>query len=227
MTPAGQNSAAGISTQASQADGPACRLAVLLSGQGSTLQAIIDAIAQKRLHAQISAVISNRPQAYGLQRAAQAGLPCHMIDHTQFASRDAFDQALQQRLEQYDVDLVVLAGFMRILTPQLVAAYAGRMLNIHPSLLPRYPGLNTHQRALDAHDSEQGTTVHFVTQALDGGPIIAQARLSIHTDDTVQTLQQRVQQLEHQLYPQVIQWFAQGRLTLQADQAYLDGQPCV
>jgi len=159
-------------------------------------------------------VISNRPLAGGLQQAKLAGLETRVIDHTGYTDREAFDEALQACIDSYQPALVVLAGFMRILTPGFVDHYRGRMLNIHPSLLPDLPGLNTHQRALDAGHSEHGASVHFVTEATDGGPVLLQARVAIHKDDSADSLAARVLQQEHRLYPQAIRWFAEGRIFL-------------
>jgi len=201
------------------------RLAILISGRGSNLQAFIEACASGELDAQIGVVISNNPDAAGLQRAAQAGIATCCVDHRAFPSREAFDQTLVEQLEARAVDLVILAGFMRILTPVFIKPFAGRLLNIHPSLLPKYPGLHTHQRALDAGDSEAGVTVHFVTPELDGGPPIVQARVPIVTGDTAQTLAARVILEEHVIYPLAAQWYLQGRLKLTDQGAYLDGNP--
>lgn len=189
-------------------------LVVLISGSGSNLQAILDAIAAGRLNARVAAVVSNRADAYGLTRAANAAIPAAVLDHKRFESRDAYDAALAALIDGYEPGLVVLAGFMRILTPQLVQRYLGRMLNIHPSLLPKYPGLHTHRRVLAAGDAEHGVSVHFVTAELDGGPVVAQARCAVAADDTEQSLADKVHALEHRLYPEVIQAFAEGRLTL-------------
>ncbi|MCP5189545.1 MAG: phosphoribosylglycinamide formyltransferase [Pseudomonadales bacterium] len=200
------------------------RLAVLISGRGSNLQAFIDAIAGGTLNAQISVVISNNPGAAGLCRAATAGIPTRCIDHRDFASREAFDRALAAELAGWDVQLVILAGFMRILTPAFVQAFSGRLVNVHPSLLPKYPGLNTHQRALDAGDTEAGVTVHFVTLELDGGPPIIQSRVPILPGDTAHTLADRVIAREHIIYPLAAQWFISGRLQLTDNGARLDGE---
>lgn len=197
---------------------------ILISGGGSNLQAIIDYAAQGDSAIEIRAVISNRSDAYGLQRAKAAGIVTEVLDHKKFSSREAFDQALMERIDHYQPGLVVLAGFMRILTDAFVNHYLGRMLNIHPSLLPLYQGLNTHARALADGQKEHGATVHFVTPELDGGPLILQARVVIDADDTPQTLAQRVLEQEHIIYPQVIDWFARGRLQLQGQQVILDGQ---
>jgi phosphoribosylglycinamide formyltransferase 1 len=202
-----------------------CRLVILISGSGSNLQAFIDAIARGELNARIAAVISNKTDAGGLQRAAKAGVATQIIDHKQFASREQFDTALLACVENYRPDLVVLAGFMRILTPIFLQPYYGKLINIHPSLLPKYPGLNTHQRAIDAGDAEAGATVHFVTGELDGGPAIIQASVPIHADDNVATVTARVLVQEHRIYPLAVQWFAQGRLQLRDHNATLDGEP--
>jgi phosphoribosylglycinamide formyltransferase-1 len=203
-------------------------IVVLISGSGSNLQAIIDAVASGRLPVEIRAVISNRPGVKGLERAQQSGIPTEVLDHHEHASREAFDKALQACIDAYEPRLVVLAGFMRLLTDAFVNHYAGRMLNIHPSLLPNFKGLNTHQRALEAYHqgetTEHGASVHFVTPDLDGGPIILQASVPIRADDTPESLAARVLMVEHQIYPQAIQWFAEGRLTMQDHHAVLDGK---
>lgn len=190
------------------------RLVVLISGKGSNLQAIIDASQQGTLDAEVVAVISNKSSAYGLQRAEQAGITQEVLEHAQFDSREAFDQALMQRIDSYRPGLVVLAGFMRILTNSFVQHYAKRMLNIHPSLLPKYPGLNTHRRALEAGDKIHGASVHFVTTELDGGPVVLQAEVPVLEGDDEQTLAERVLVEEHKIYLQAIQQFAQGKLLL-------------
>ena len=202
-----------------------CNVVVLISGSGSNLQALIDSVARGENPARIAAVISNRADAYGLQRAKQAGIATELLDHKQFDGREAFDAALIQAIDAHQPDLVVLAGFMRILTPGFVQHYAGRLLNIHPSLLPRHKGLHTHQRALEAGDSEHGCSVHFVTEELDGGPLVVQAVLPVMADDTAESLASRVHQQEHQIYPLAVRWFAEGRLRLGAQGAMLDGEP--
>ncbi len=189
-------------------------IVILISGRGSNLQAIIDKTAAGELPVDIRAVISNRPFAAGLDQAKQAGLETRVIDHTSYADRKAFDQALQTCIDSYQPGLVVLAGFMRILTPGFVNHYRGRMLNIHPSLLPDLPGLNTHQRALDAGHREHGASVHFVTEDADGGPVLLQARVAVREDDSPERLAARVLEREHRLYPQAIRWFAEGRIFL-------------
>ncbi|MFN9584816.1 MAG: phosphoribosylglycinamide formyltransferase [Pseudomonadaceae bacterium] len=202
-----------------------CNVVVLISGSGSNLQALIDSVAHDGNPARIAAVICNRAGAYGLERAKQAGFATSLIDHTQFDGREAFDAALIQTIDAHQPDLVVLAGFMRILTPGFVQHYAGRLLNIHPSLLPKHKGLHTHQRAIEAGDSEHGCSVHFVTEELDGGPLVVQAVLPVMADDTAESLAHRVHQQEHQIYPLAVRWFAEGRLRLGAQGAMLDGQP--
>ena len=188
------------------------------------MQAFIDACASGELDAEIKVVISNNPTAAGLVRAQEAGIATRSINHRDYASREAFDQALVDCLAQYPVDLVILAGFMRILTPVFIQPFAGRLMNIHPSLLPRYPGLNTHQRALDAGDEEAGVTVHFVTPELDGGPPVLQAKVPVLPEDTADTLAQRVIVEEHVIYPLAARWYLQGRLRLAGGQATLDGK---
>ncbi len=199
------------------------KVLVLISGSGSNLQAILDAVARRELNAEIVGVISNMPDAYGLMRAQRRGVKTEVINHKLFASRDEFDAALLKSMQTYKADLVVLAGFMRILSNDIVNTFLGRMINIHPSLLPKYPGLHTHQRALDAGDSEHGCSLHFVTPELDGGPVIAQARCPIFAGDTAEQLAQRVHVLEHKLYPAVIQAFCTGRLHYNAGRTLLEG----
>ncbi len=199
-------------------------IVVLISGGGSNLQAIIDAIEQQHLPVEIRAVISNCADAYGLQRARNHGIETRVIDHREFADRERFDQALQQAIDSYAPELVVLAGFMRILTPGFVAHYQGHLFNIHPSLLPDYRGLHTHRRALEANDTRHGASVHFVTGELDGGPVVIQAEVPVLPDDTPETLAARVLVQEHKIYPQAIRWFAEGRLRLDNEKPYLDGK---
>ena len=201
------------------------RIAVLISGSGSNLQAIINHQKQYPHLYNIVQVISNKPNVLGLKRAQQAGIENRVIDHTQFSSRASFDSAVQTVLDECKVDLVILAGFMRILTEAFTQHFLGRMLNIHPSLLPKYTGLHTHQRALEAGDTEHGLSVHFVTPELDEGPAILQAKVCIDADDSIESLQHKVHQQEHLAYPLVIQWFAEGRLTFQSGQACFDQTP--
>ncbi len=200
-------------------------LVVLISGNGSNLQAIIDAIRHQGLKAEVRAVISNNPDAYGLTRAREAGIPAISLDHRNYPSREAYDQELRVVIDRYQPQLVVLAGFMRILTAEFVKHYHGRMLNIHPSLLPKYQGLNTHRRVLEAGDNIHGVSVHFVTPELDGGPVILQAEVPVHPGDTTDDLAQRVHRQEHMIYPLVIRWFSEGRLGLHNNRVLFDGKP--
>ncbi|MGB2078381.1 MAG: phosphoribosylglycinamide formyltransferase [Vibrio sp.] len=200
------------------------KILVLISGSGSNLQSLIDASEAGRLEGEICAVISNKADAYGLERAKNHGIATHFVDSKGYASREEFDAALIQVMDSYQADLIILAGFMRILTPAFVQHYQGKMLNIHPSLLPKYTGLHTHQRAIDAGDSEHGTSVHFVTEELDGGPVILQARVPVFGDDDADTLAARVLTQEHQIYPLVAQWFVTGRLVMKDGAAVLDGK---
>jgi len=195
---------------------------VLISGGGTNLQALIDAAAAGRPFV-VAAVISNRPGVAGLERARAAGIPTRVIDHTDFADRDGFDAALAEAIESFEPGLIVLAGFMRILTTGFVERFAGRMLNIHPSLLPAFQGLETHRRALEAGVREHGASVHFVTAELDGGPVIAQTRLAVEPDDTPSSLAARVLAREHVLLPQVVTWFAEGRLRMRDHGVWFDG----
>lgn len=200
-----------------------CNVVVLISGSGSNLQALIDSQGDDN-PARIRAVISNRADAYGLTRAQNAGIATQVLDHKAFAGREAFDSALIEAIDVFQPDLVVLAGFMRILTPAFVRHYAGRLLNIHPSLLPLYKGLHTHQRALEAGDAEHGCSVHFVTEELDGGPLVIQAVVPVQPGDTAESLAMRVHMQEHHIYPMAVRWFAEGRLRLGAAGAMLDGE---
>ncbi len=199
------------------------RLAVLISGRGSNLKAILDAIARGRLAAQVVLVLSNRPGAAGLDLAAAAGLTAATLDHRQYPDRHAFEQALVAALDAAQPDLLVLAGFMRVLTADFVNRYCGRLINIHPSLLPAFAGLDTHARALAGGVAEHGASVHFVTAAVDGGPLIAQIRVPVLAGDAPDTLAARVLPAEHRLYPLVIGWYAAGRLALDGDTVRLDG----
>ena len=200
-------------------------LVVLISGSGSNLQAIIDAIDHGELNASILAVISNEPDAYGLIRAQEQDIPAISIDHRHFASRQEFDQRLQHIIDKLQPDLLVLAGFMRILSDDFIEHFAPHILNIHPSLLPRYQGLNTHQRALDNQDPEHGVSIHVVTPELDSGPVILQGRFAIEASDDSASLQQKAHQLEHRMYPLVLLWISQQRLQLSVEQPLFDGQP--
>lgn len=202
-----------------------CNVVVLLSGTGGNLQAMIDSFKDGTTPVRIRAVISNRNDAFGLQRARGAGIEACVLDHKAYEGREAFDAALIELIDTFDPQLVVLAGFMRILSGDFVRHYHGRLLNIHPSLLPLYKGLHTHQRALDAGDKEHGCSVHFVTEELDGGPLVVQAVVSVQLQDSPATLAQRVHLQEHRIYPLAIRWFAEGRLCLGEHGALLDGQP--
>ena len=173
---------------------------------------------------EVVGVISNRPDAFGLERASRGNIPTTVLDHRSFDSRDKFDGALADAIEQYDPGLIVLAGFMRILGAEFVKRFQGRVLNIHPSLLPAYPGTNTHQRVLDAGEKQHGVSVHFVTEELDGGPVIAQECITIDEGDDAESLSLRIHEKEHVLYPTVVAWFADGRLRLDGNAAYLDGK---
>ncbi len=201
---------------------PPMRVVVLVSGRGSNLQALLDA--RERLPIELLEVISNRPGVQALHRAEQAGVPATVLDHTGYSSREAFDQALGDHLEALQPDLIVLAGFMRILTPAFVRRFRGRMINLHPSLLPKYPGLHTHQRALDAGDREAGASIHLVTEELDGGPVIMQARVAVQPDDDADRLAARILPLEHQMLLQVVERMARGEIQCRDDQVFLNGE---
>ncbi len=196
---------------------------VLISGRGSNLQSIIDQTSAGQLPITIRAVVSNEADAYGLVRARSAGIPTRVLDHRQFATREDFDQELMQLIDDYDPQLVVLAGFMRILGDAFVQHYAGRLMNIHPSLLPDFPGLDTHERALRSGAKRHGASVHFVTPELDGGPIIIQASVPVQPGDTPEKLADRVLKEEHRIFPQAIRWFAEGRLEVRERRVLLDG----
>jgi phosphoribosylglycinamide formyltransferase 1 len=198
-------------------------IAILLSGRGSNMRAIAERAAASQLPVDIRVVVSDQPKAAGLEIAAALGIPTEVLSPRDFVDRSSYDMALAALVAKYEPQLVVLAGFMRILTPQFIHPFAGRILNIHPSLLPKYRGLHTHRRALEACDTTHGVSVHFVTEELDGGPVIMQACIDVRADDTEQSLSARVQRQEHTIYAQVIEWFAAGRLSLQGDRAVLDG----
>lgn len=201
------------------------RAAVLISGGGTNLQAFIDSCAAGVLDLDLAVVLSNNATALGLQRARRANIKVECVAHKDYASREKFDAALVKTLDRYAPDLVIFAGFMRILTPVFIRHFEGRIFNIHPSLLPRYPGLDTHQRAIDAGDQWHGSTVHFATEELDGGPRIIQGRVPIMANDTAATLAERVLAVEHQIYPQAAALFAAGRLRYREGRAWLDGKP--
>ncbi|MEQ5110155.1 phosphoribosylglycinamide formyltransferase [Providencia vermicola] len=200
------------------------KIVVLISGSGSNLQSIIEGCQSGTIKGRIVAVVSNQNTAYGLVRAQQAGIPAACLDAKAHSNRQAYDAALLALIEQYQPDLVVLAGFMRILSPDFVTHFTGKLLNIHPSLLPKYPGLHTHRKALENGDKEHGTSVHFVTEELDGGPVILQAKVPIFPEDTEADLIERVKTQEHTIYPLVVQWFSDNRLTMVEGKAVLDGK---
>jgi len=203
---------------------PGCKTAILISGSGSNLQSFIDRAAAGDVAVEPVVVFSNRPDAYGLTRARDAGIDTLCIEHGRYKTREAFDRALAAALDPWQPQLLVLAGFMRILSPWFVRRHAGRILNIHPALLPRYPGLDTHARVLAAGDEFHGSTVHFVTEELDGGPRILQGRIRVAPTTDPQQLMARVQAVEHRIYPQAADWFATGRLECRDNAAWLDGE---
>jgi phosphoribosylglycinamide formyltransferase-1 len=194
----------------------------MISGSGTNLQSIIDNIESGFIGAEIVAVVSNKPDAYGLERAKNHNIEAVTVEAVEGQQREEFDARLVEAIKPFNPDLIVLAGFMRILTPEFIAHFETKMLNIHPSLLPKYRGLNTHQRALDAGDDEHGCSIHFVTPELDGGPVILQSKVPIFDDDSVEELEQRVRTQELQAYPLVVKWFCQGRLKMSENKAFLD-----
>ena len=198
------------------------KIVVLISGNGTNLQAIIDACTDSNYPAQIVGVISNQADAYGLTRAQNADIANVTISHKDFVSREDFDQALLKQIDDFGADLVVLAGFMRLFTPSFVQHFQGKLLNIHPSLLPKYQGLDTHQRVIDAGDDVHGASVHFVTEGLDDGPVILQAKVPVFDGDNTDDLAARVHEQEHRIYPLVIKWCAEQRLIMDGDDAILD-----
>ena len=200
---------------------------VLISGRGSNLQALIDAIRHDGLALEIRAVISNEPRAAGLMRAERAGIETRVLNHRAFPSREDFDAALGDLIDAHAPALVILAGFMRILSAAFVRRYPGRLINIHPSLLPAFPGLDTHQRALDAGASVHGASVHFVSETLDGGPLIVQAPVEVRPGDDSGTLAARVLEQEHRIYPQAIRWFVEDRIEIRDGRAWVDGRPAM
>ena len=200
-------------------------LVVLISGRGSNLGSLIAACASGQINGRITHVISNVPTAGGLALAEDAGIPISVVDHTRFESREAFDQTLNATIRKKPTDIVVLAGFMRILTEQFVRSWQPQMINIHPSLLPLYPGLNTHQRAIDNGDAHAGASVHFVTPQLDGGPVIVQSRVDIEANDTAVTLAQRVLTGEHVIFTLALEWICSGRVVCHNNSVMLDGIP--
>lgn len=200
------------------------RIVVLVSGDGSNLQALIDATQSGRIRAQIVGVISNVPSAYALERARLASIPTQVVDHRQFADRASFEAEVSNVIQEWKAELILLAGFMRVLTPAFVNRYSGQMINIHPSLLPAYRGLNTHARVLATGDRMHGCSIHFVTSDLDAGTVIAQAVTNVLPTDDLSTLTQKVRKLEHYIYPLVVSWIAAGRIALLGNKVYLDGQ---
>jgi phosphoribosylglycinamide formyltransferase-1 len=199
------------------------RAAVLISGSGTNLQAFIDRIQSGELDIDLGVVLSNKPRAAGLERARRANIAVECIEHKHFPVREEFDAALVATLDRYEPEIIILAGFMRILTAVFIDHFAGKIFNIHPSLLPKYPGLNTHQRAIDAADEWHGSTVHFATVELDGGPRVIQGRVQLRPDDTADTLAARVLEIEHRIYPAAVALFAAGRLDYHDGCAWLDG----
>lgn len=200
------------------------RIVVLISGNGSNLQAIIDDIHDDEINAEVVGVISNIKDAYGLQRAKDAGIKTTLIESKSATSRQQYDNKLQTEIDKLQADLIVLAGFMRILSDDFVNHFLGKIINIHPSLLPKYQGLNTHQRVIDAGDTHHGASVHFVIPELDAGPLILQAEVPIHTGDSAETLAQRVHTQEHIIYPLVIKWFAADRIKMLDYKTIKDGK---
>jgi phosphoribosylglycinamide formyltransferase-1 len=199
-----------------------CKTAILISGSGTNLQAFIDAVESGDLNLDLTVVFSNNPNAFGLERAEKAGIPTACIQHSDFPDRESFDAAVIAELDRFEPDLLILAGFMRILSKSFVAHYVGKILNIHPALLPLYPGLNTHQRVLDAGDEWHGSTVHFVTEKLDGGPRILQGRLAVIPDESADELESRVQTIEHKIYPQAASWVGSGKVKFRDGQSWVD-----
>lgn len=198
------------------------KVVILISGNGSNLQAFIEAQQHDDFAGSIVAVISNKPNVFGLTRANNANIPTLTIQNSEYSSRELFDKALADAINLFNPDLVILAGFMRILTAEFVIEFRGRLLNIHPSLLPKYPGLHTHRRVLENNDPFHGTSVHFVTEELDGGPVIAQAKTTIIASDTEEKLLLRIQSLEHQLYPQTVKMLLDGKIELRKDEVYFE-----
>lgn len=203
------------------------RFAVLASGTGSNFQALIDAVQQGRIQAELVGIISNNPDAYALQRAKQAGIRQQVIDHRLFTDRASFEAEMIQVLQNWQVDVILMAGFMRVLTANFVNRFSGQLINIHPSLLPAYKGLNTYARVLNTGDRLHGCTVHFVTPELDSGAAIAQSVMQVSPHDTLDSLKAKTHALEHELYPRIMGWIAAGRVALLGNQAYLDGQVLV
>ncbi|MBT8124130.1 MAG: phosphoribosylglycinamide formyltransferase [Gammaproteobacteria bacterium] len=202
-----------------------CKIAVFISGSGSNLQSIIDHIEQGHINADIACVISNKPNAYGLVRAQKANIPTHINDHKNHTTRESFELELIKTLDVYNIKLIVLAGFMRVLSTTFINKYHGNILNIHPSLLPKYTGLNTHSRVLEAGDTEHGCSVHFVTSDLDEGPLVIQAKVKVNKSDSPDVLAARVLEKEHIIYPLAVKWFCENRLAFKNSKAHLDDSP--
>lgn len=200
------------------------KFVVLISGNGSNLQAIIDSQKSANASGQICGVICNKADAYGLVRAKKASIPTFVFSRKDYDSNLAMDFAIAEQIEKLGAELIVLAGYMKILTPEFTQRFEGKILNIHPSLLPKYPGLNTYQRAIEAGDSEHGTTIHFVNEEVDAGAIVLQAKVPIYPNDEVEDVVARVVEQEHQYYPLVVEWFCSGRLLAENGKAYLDGK---
>lgn len=201
-----------------------CRIGVLVSGGGTNLQSIIDHIHFGDCKATVECVISNIPDVYALTRAQQASIPQHVVAHKNYDSRAGFEKALIDVLQTHDINIVVLAGFMRVLEDTFISHFPGRILNIHPSLLPKYPGLHTHQRALKNSDSSHGCSVHFATMELDGGPVILQASVQVFKNDSAETLAKRVLEKEHIIYPKCVKWLCEGKIHYENGDAYYDGK---
>ncbi|MFT7429982.1 MULTISPECIES: phosphoribosylglycinamide formyltransferase [unclassified Colwellia] len=199
-------------------------IVVLISGGGTNLQAIIDACKAADYPGKVVGVISNKADVFGLTRAKNAGIAHCVLSHKDFSSREIYDQALIKQIDLYQADVVVLAGFMRILTPEFVQHYQGKLINIHPSLLPKYQGLHTHQRAIDAGDTDHGVSVHYVTEELDGGPVILQAKVPIFAGDTAEELALRVHDQEHRIYPLVVKWCCNQRISMHNDTVLFEGK---
>lgn len=199
------------------------KIVVLISGNGSNLQAIMDAASAGKIQGEICGVISNKTDAYGLERAKMANIPTFVFNRKSFDSNLAMDNAIAEQIERLQADLIVLAGYMKILTAEFTQRFVGKILNIHPSLLPKYPGLNTYQRAMEAGDTEHGMSIHFVNEEVDGGAVVLQAKVPIYPDDEIADVQERVNEQELRCYPLVVQWFCADRLCLKNGKAYLDG----
>ncbi|GAA5233883.1 phosphoribosylglycinamide formyltransferase [Verticiella sediminum] len=214
-----------LSSQNAPGADSARRIVILISGRGSNMRSIVEACVAEGWPARVAAVIANKPDAAGLAWAAEQGLHTEVVAHREFSSREAFDAALAERVDAHRPDLVLLAGFMRVLTPGFVARYEGRLVNIHPSLLPAFPGLHTHAQALAVGVQAHGCTVHYVTPVLDHGPIIAQGVVPVLAGDTADTLARRVLEVEHKVYPAAARWLAEGRVRLAQGVVQVDGAP--